>query len=59
MRQQVLSTNKQVLNAPLLNGEVDFSKIDFDKIEKQMGTIQSEMLKLAGMMIPKNESSNS
>lgn len=59
MRQQVLSANKQVLNSALLNGEVDFTKIDFDKIEKQMGTIQSEMIKLAGMMIPKGGSTDS
>lgn len=58
MRQQVLAANKQVLNSALLNGEVDFTKIDFDKIEKQMGTIQSEMIKLAGMMIPKGTSNN-
>lgn len=58
MRQQVLTANKQVLNSALLNGEVDFTKIDFDKIEKQMGTIQSEMIKLAGMMIPKGTSNN-
>lgn len=59
IRQQVLSANKQVLNSTLLNGEVDFTKIDFDKIEKQMGTIQSEMIKLAGMMIPKGGSTDS
>ncbi|WP_173912116.1 hypothetical protein [Acinetobacter sp. Marseille-Q1618] len=59
IRQQVLSANKQVLNSALLNGEVDFTKIDFDKIEKQMGTIQSEMIKLAGMMIPKGGSTDS
>ncbi|WP_174493511.1 hypothetical protein [Acinetobacter sp. Marseille-Q1623] len=59
IRQHVLFANKQVLSSPLLNGEVDFTKIDFDKIEKQMSTIQSEMIKLAGMMIPKGGSSDS
>lgn len=58
MRQQVLAANKQVLHSALLNGEVDFTKIDFEKIEKQMGTIQSEMIKLAGMMIPTGSSND-
>lgn len=58
MRQHVLSANKQVLNSALLNGEVDFTKIDFNQIEKQMNTIQFEMIKLAGMMIPTTPSNN-
>jgi hypothetical protein len=40
---------------------VDFSQVDFKKMQQQMGTIQSEMLKLASMMIPQqaeNDSSN-
>jgi hypothetical protein len=40
---------------------VDFSQVDFKKMQQQMGTIQSEMLKLAAMMIPQqaeNDSSN-
>ena len=52
IRQQVLQANKQVLNSALLNGDLDISKLDFKKIEQQMNTIQLDMLKLAGMMIP-------
>ncbi|ENV14834.1 hypothetical protein [Acinetobacter guillouiae] len=52
IRQQVLQANKQVLNSALLNGDLDISKVDFKKIEQQMNTIQLDMLKLAGMMIP-------
>ena len=49
------------LASPFLNGQVDFSQVDFKKMQQQMGTIQSEMLKLASMMIPQqaeNDSSN-
>lgn len=52
IRQQVLQANKQVLNSALLNGDLDISKVDFKKIKQQMNTIQLDMLKLAGMMIP-------
>lgn len=51
IRQQVLSANKQVLNSSLLNGDLDISKIDFNKIEKQMDLIQTDMMKLAGMVL--------
>ncbi|MEG0344652.1 MAG: hypothetical protein RR633_20910 [Acinetobacter sp.] len=52
IRQQVIQTNKQVLNSSLLNGDMDISKVDFKKIEQQMNNIQTDMLKLAAMMIP-------
>lgn len=51
IRQQVLNANKQVLNSPLLNGDLDISKVDFQKIEKQMDNIQTDMVKLAGMVL--------
>lgn len=51
IRQQVLSANKQVLNSSLLNGDLDISKVDFNKIEKQMDLIQTDMMKLAGMVL--------
>ena len=59
--EKLLSANQQVLASPFLNGQVDFSQVDFKKMQQQMGTIQSEMLKLASMMIPQqaeNDSSN-
>lgn len=61
IREKLLSANQQVLASPFLNGQVDFSQVDFKKIQQQMDTIQSEMLKLASMMIPQqaeNDSSN-
>ena len=61
IREKLLSANQQVLTSPFLNGQVDFSQVDFKKMQQQMGTIQSEMLKLASMMIPQqaeNDSSN-
>lgn len=61
IREKLLSANQQVLASPFLNGQVDFSQVDVKKMQQQMGTIQSEMLKLASMMIPQqaeNDSSN-
>ena len=55
IRQNIKQANQQVLATPFLNGEVDLSQVDFKKIEKQMGSIQMEMIKLAGMMIPQGQ----
>ena len=51
IRQNLLTTNQQVLASPFLNGQVDLSKVDFKKLEQQMGNIQTEMLKLAAMIL--------
>ena len=51
IRQNLLTANQQVLASPFLNGQVDLSKLDFKKLEQQMGNIQTEMLKLAGMIL--------
>lgn len=55
IRQNIMQANQQVLATLFLNGEVDLSQVDFKKIEKQMGSIQMEMIKLAGMMIPQGQ----
>ena len=55
IRQNIMQANQQALTTPLLNGDVDLSQVDFKKIEKQMGSIQMEMIKLAGMMIPQGQ----
>lgn len=52
IRSEVLKANKQMLNSSFLNGEIDLSKVNFDKIQKQMNTIQRDMLQLAAMLIP-------
>ena len=52
----MIQTNKQVLNSSLLNGDMDISKVDFKKIEQKMNNIQTDMLKLAAMMIPTSSS---
>ena len=57
IRQNVLDANHQVLASPLLNGATSISQADMKKIEQQMVSIQSEMFKLAGMLI-QNSSSN-
>lgn len=51
IRQNLLTANQQVLASPFLNGQVDLSKVDFKKLEQQLGNIQTEMLKLAGMIL--------
>ena len=55
IRQNVMQANQQVLATPFLNGELDLTQVDLKKIEQQMGTIQMEMIKLAGMMIPEGQ----
>ena len=59
IRQHVLKTNKELLNSTLLNGNIDVSKINIKQFEQQVGTIQNEMLKLAGMLIPTGKSDSS
>ena len=59
IRQHVLKTNKELLNSALLNGNIDVSKINIKQFEQQVGTIQNEMLKLAGMLIPTGKSDSS
>ena len=59
IRQHVLKTNKELLNSALLNGNIDVSKINIKQFEQQVGTIQTEMLKLAGMLIPTGKSDSS
>lgn len=55
IRQNILHANQQVLATPLLNGNIDLNQLDFKKIEQQMGSIQTEMIKLAGMMIAQGQ----
>jgi len=56
VRSNLMNANQQALASPFLNGQMDFSPVDFQKLEKQMGNIQSEMIKLAAMMIPEKQS---
>ena len=58
IRQNLMQANQQVLATPFLNGELDLTQVDLKKIEQQMGTIQMEMIKLAGMMIPEGQNNS-
>lgn len=58
IRQNILAINQQALASPFLNGEVDLSKVDFKKIEQQMGSIQGEMFKLVTLFAPASDSAN-
>ena len=60
IRDNIMTANQQVLASPLLNGQVDFSQVNLKKIESQMVNVQSEMVKLAGLLIqnPDQEAKN-
>lgn len=51
IRDNIMTANQQALASPLLNGQVDFSQVNLKKIESQMVNVQSEMVKLAGLLI--------
>lgn len=51
IRDNIMTANQQVLASPLLNDQVDFSQVNLKKIESQMVNVQSEMVKLAGLLI--------
>lgn len=55
IRETITQANDKVLASDFLNGKVDFKQVDFQKIEAQMTNIQTEMLKLAGMLIVQSE----
>ena len=55
IRQELINTNQRLLDSPWMNGEVKLKDVDFAALEKQMGNIQGEMLKLAAMLIPQSE----
>lgn len=57
IRQSLLHANQQALSMPLLNGKLD--QINFDQIEKQLNTIQMDMVKLAAMIMAGDEKSDS
>ena len=59
IRANILSANEKVLNSSFLNGDLDLSKVDLEKIEQQMGSVQDEMIKLASMMISSSDKSSS
>lgn len=56
IRENIMTANAQALKSPLMNADVDFSQVDFNKIEQQLGSVQTEMLKLAAMLIPTSNS---
>jgi len=57
IRQSLLHANQQALSMPLLNGKLD--QINFDQIEKQLNTIQMDMVKLAAMIMAGDEKPDS
>lgn len=57
IRSNILTANQNVLASPLLNGQVNLNNIDFAALEKQMGNIHGEMVKLASMLLTQSGSS--
>ncbi|MBJ9722967.1 hypothetical protein I5515_14285 [Acinetobacter calcoaceticus] len=57
IRQSLLQANQQALSMPLLNGKLD--QINFDQIEKQLNTIQMDMVKLAAMVMAGDDKTDS
>lgn len=55
IRQNMIQANQQVLATPLFKGDIDLTQVDFKKIEQQLNSVQLEMIKLAGMLIPDNQ----
>jgi hypothetical protein len=51
IRQNLLVANQKLLNMPLLHGQFDLAKINFEQIEKQLNTIQMDMVKLASLVL--------
>ena len=51
IRSNLQAANQQVLASPFLNGQIDLTQVDIQKIKNQMGNIQLEMVKLASMII--------
>ncbi len=51
IRQNLLVANQQLLNMPLLHGQFDLAKINFEQIEKQLNTIQMDTVKLASLVL--------
>jgi len=56
IRQNLLVANQQLLNMPLLHGQFDLAKINFEQIEKQLNTIQMDMVKLASLVLKSTNS---
>ena len=56
IRQNLLVANQQLLNIPLLHGQFDLAKINFEQIEKQLNTIQMDMVKLASLVLKSTNS---
>ncbi|MCH7337836.1 hypothetical protein [Acinetobacter sp. NIPH 2699] len=56
IRQSLLSANQQLLNMPILHGQLDISQLDIEKIEQQFNRIQMDMLKLATLILGNTDS---
>ncbi|WP_081403413.1 hypothetical protein [Acinetobacter equi] len=59
IRKQLIQTNEQALKSSYLNGQHNFSEQDFKNFEQQLGNIQTEMLKLAQMVMNNSQEPSS
>lgn len=51
IRDKILQANEKVLASPLLQGKLELQQVDVSSLEKQFGSVETEMLKLAQMLI--------
>lgn len=58
IRENILANNEKLLATPWLNGEVAIKDIDIAALEKQMGNIQGEVIKLASMLVQSSAEKN-
>ena len=58
IRDNIINSNKKLLSSDALNGNLDYSQIDVQKIENQLGSVENEMIKLAAMLIPSEKTSS-
>lgn len=58
IRQNIIATTKKALTSPLLKGELDIHQIDFSSLEKQIGNIEGEVLKLATLLLDSDKSAS-
>ncbi|WOE30715.1 MULTISPECIES: hypothetical protein [unclassified Acinetobacter] len=51
IRQKMMIANQQILASPFLNGQIHLTQVDFKKLEQQINSVQTEMLKLAALLL--------
>jgi hypothetical protein len=59
LRQQLINTNEQLLQSDLFQQTLNWKKQDIVAIQHQLNTLQTEMLKLAALIVNPNSTASS